>query len=70
MYKSRNKIYLSIKNIKIERSLKKLNDKMLNFHFIKKSTQNNVRLKLLDFMKIHDTFYTLLMKSIVKNFLF
>ena len=70
IYKSRNEAYLSTKNIKIERSSKKLDDKMLKLHSVKKSTQNNVQLKLSNFMKIHDTFYISLMKSIANNFLF
>ena len=70
IYESRNKAYLSSRNIKIERSSKKLNDKMLSSYSIKKSTQSNVQLKLSDFMKIHDTFHTSLMRSTANDFLF
>ena len=70
IYESRNEAYLSTKNIKIERFSKKFNDKMLKLYSVKKSTQNNVQLKLSDFMKIHDTFYISLIKSIANDFLF
>ena len=70
IYKSRNEVYLSTKNIQTERSSKKLNDKMLNLYSVRKSTQNNVQLKLSNFMKIHDTFHISLMKSTAKILLF
>ena len=70
IYESRNKAYLSIKNIRIERSLKKLNNKILNLYSVRKSTQNNVQLELSNFMKIHNPFYISLIKSAAKIFLF
>ena len=69
IYESRDEAYLSIKNIRIERSSKKLNDKMLNLYSVRKSTQNNVQLELSNFMKIHNTFHISLMRSAAKNLL-
>ena len=62
-YQSKNKTWLSIKNIKTEKSSKKLNDKQLNFFKMLKSKENNVKLELSKFMKIYNNFHIFLFRK-------
>ncbi len=62
-YKVEDMIWLSTKNIKTERSSRKLNYKMIDSYKIKKIMKNACQLNLSQFMKIHDTFYISLLRS-------
>ncbi len=62
-------VWLFIKNIKIKRSLKKLNHKWIDFYKIKKIMTNVCQLNLSQSMKIHDTFYISLLRSAATNLL-
>jgi hypothetical protein len=66
-YKLNDIIWLFIKNIKIERSFKKLNHKWIDLYKIKKVLKEVCQLNLSQLMKIHDTFYTSLFRSAVTN---
>lgn len=61
---------MSTKNIKIDCSSKKLNNKQINFFEIIESKNNNVKLKLQNSMKIYNNFYILLLQKEVNNLLF
>jgi hypothetical protein len=56
-------VWLFTKNIKIERSSKKLNHKWIDSYRIKKIIKNACQLNLSQSMKIHDTFYISLLRS-------
>jgi hypothetical protein len=60
-YQSEDMIWLSIKNIKIERSFRKLNHKWIESFKIKRLSKYACQLKLSSSMKIHDTFHTVLL---------
>ncbi len=66
-YKVEDMIWLFIKNVKIERSFRKLNHKMIESYKIKKILRNVCQLNLSSSMKIHDTFHTSLLKSTSTN---
>jgi hypothetical protein len=66
-YKTEDMIWLFIKNVKIERSFRKLNHKMIESYKIKKILRNVCQLNLSSSMKIHDTFHTSLLKSVSTN---
>jgi ribosomal protein L11 len=66
-YKCEDMIWLFIKNIKIERSSKKLNHKWIELYKIKKISKDVCQLDLSQSMKIHDTFYISLLKSTSNN---
>jgi hypothetical protein len=66
-YKIEDMIWLFIKNIKIERSFSKLNHKWIDLYKIWKILKEVCQLKLYSSMKIHDTFYTFLLRSAVTN---
>ncbi len=66
-YKLDDMIWLFIKNIKIERSFKKLDHKWIDFYKIKKIFKKACQLNLSQSMKIHDTFHTFLLRSAVTN---
>jgi dGTP triphosphohydrolase len=55
-------IWLFIKNIKIERSFKKLDHKWIKSYKIKKILTDACQLELSSSMKIHDTFYISLLR--------
>ncbi len=57
VYKIKNKIWLSTRNLKTEKSVKKLNHKMIDPFKIKKILKQNCQLKLPPLMKIHDIFH-------------
>jgi hypothetical protein len=62
-YKEEHMIWLSIKNIKTKRSLRKLNHKWIESYKIKKVLKSVCQLDLSSSMKIHDTFYISLLRS-------
>jgi hypothetical protein len=66
-YKAEDMIWLFIKNVKIERSFRKLNHKMIESYKIKKILRNVCQLNLSSSMKIHDTFHTFLLRSASTN---
>jgi hypothetical protein len=66
-YRLEDEIWLFIRNIKIERSFKKLDHKWIDFYIIKKVLKKACQLNLSQSMKIHDIFHTLLLRSAVTN---
>ncbi len=68
-YKINDMIWLSTKNIKTERSFRKLNHKWIDFYKIKKILKQSCQLDLSQSMKIHDIFYTLLLRLAIIDFL-
>jgi hypothetical protein len=66
-YKAEDMIWLFINNVKIERSSRKLNHKMIESYKIKKILRDVCQLNLSSSMKIHDTFHTFLLRSISTN---
>jgi hypothetical protein len=66
-YQLEDMMWLFIKNIKTERSFRKLNHKWIDFYKIKKILKEACQLKLLSSMKIHDTFHTSLLRFAVTN---
>ena len=68
-YKSDEKTFLFSRNIIIDRSFKKLENKMLTIFSIKEKIGVFYQLQLLNFMKIHDIFYSYLMCKSPNNFL-
>jgi hypothetical protein len=62
-------IWLFIKNIKIERSFKKLDHKWIKSYKIKKILKNVCQLELSSSMKIHDTFHISLLRLAATNLL-
>jgi hypothetical protein len=64
-YVVENIVWLFIKNIKIERSSKKLNHKWIDFYKIKKVMTDVFQLNLSSSMKIHDTFHIFLLRKVV-----
>jgi hypothetical protein len=63
-YEVEDMIWLSTKNIKTERSSKKLNYKWIESYKIKKIIRDACQLDLSQSMKIHDTFYISLLRKI------
>jgi hypothetical protein len=61
-YELEDMIWLFIKNIKIERSFRKLNHKWIESYKIKKLLKNACQLNLSSSMKIHDTFHISLLR--------
>jgi hypothetical protein len=62
-YKEEHMIWLSIKNIKTERSFRKLNHKWIESYKVKKALKDVCQLNLSSSMKIHDTFHISLLRS-------
>ena len=62
-YESENKTWLSTKNITTNRPSKKLNDKQIELFEVIEQKGNIVKLKLQNFMKIHDNFHVFLLKK-------
>ncbi len=60
-------MWLSIKNIKTKRSLKKLNHEWIDSFKIKKILKNACQLNLSQSMEIHDTFHTSLLRIAATN---
>jgi hypothetical protein len=66
-YKLENVMWLFTKNIKIERSSRKLNHKWIESYKIKKILRDACQLNLSQSMKIHNIFHTSLLRSVVTN---
>jgi hypothetical protein len=66
-YQCEDMIWLSIKNIKIERSFRKLNHKWIKLFKIKKLSKDVCQLKLSSSIKIHDTFHIALLRFAATN---
>jgi hypothetical protein len=62
-YKSEDTIWLFTKNIKTERSFKKLNHKWIDLYKVKRVLRNACQLNLSQSMKIHDTFHISLFRK-------
>jgi len=67
IYKIDDMMFLDFKNIMITRSLKKLNDKMLESFKILIKIKHAYRLKLSSTMKIHSKFILNLLRLNLKN---
>ncbi len=68
-YKLELKIFLNEKNIVTARPFKKLDDKMLKSFINLNLVGSLYKLKLLDFMRVHDVFHSNLLRSAVNDFL-
>ena len=68
-YKVDNLMWLSMKNIHIEKLLKKLDHKKIDFYLIKELVSLLYRLKLLKSMQIHNVFHSNFLKLTVENLL-
>ena len=68
-FKKDNLVFLSIKNIVIDKSYKKLNDKMLDSFKIILIINSFYKLKLFEIIKIYNVFYFKLLNLIVINLL-
>jgi hypothetical protein len=66
-YRVDDLVWLSIRNIKTNKSLKKLNHKMIDFYRVLKILKKACQLKLSTSMKIHDTFHISLLRSAFIN---
>ncbi len=66
-YQFDDTIWLFIKNIKIERSFKKLNHKWIKSYKIKRLLRDACQLNLSSSMKIHDTFHIFLLRSVATD---
>ena len=66
-YKPGDMVFLSLKNIRSSRPLKKLDDKNLGLFAIKEKIGYAFRLNLLLTMKIHDAFHPVLLRKTVTN---
>jgi hypothetical protein len=62
-YKLEDTIWLFTKNIKTERSFKKLNHKWINIYKVKRVLKDACQLNLSQSMKIHDTFHISLLRK-------
>jgi len=68
-YEVKSKMFLNERNIITARSFKKLNDKMLNFFTNLGFVDFSYKLKLSEFMHVHDVFHSDLLRSVVDNLL-
>jgi hypothetical protein len=66
-YKLEDMMWLFTKNIKIERSSRKLNHKWIESYKIKKILRDACQLNLSQSMKIHNIFHTSLLRSVVTD---
>jgi hypothetical protein len=66
-YQIKNQVWLSIKNIQIDRFSKKLNHKMLKSFKILKKRENSYKLDLSNEMNIHSMFHTSLLRKNSQN---
>jgi hypothetical protein len=62
-YKIKNLVWLYFKNIKTNKSFKKLNHKMIDSYKVTKILKNAYQLNLSTSMKIHNSFHTSLLRS-------
>jgi len=68
-YKIESKMFLNERNIVTARSFKKLNDKMLDSFINLDLINSSYKLKLSEFMHVHDVFHSDLLRSVVDDFL-
>jgi len=68
-YKIESKMFLNERNIVTARSFKKLNDKMLDSFTNLDLIDSSYKLKLSEFMHVHDVFHSDLLRSVVDDFL-
>ncbi len=68
-YKIKSKMFLNERNIVTARSFKKLNDKMLDSFINLDLVDSSYKLKLSEFMHVHDVFHSDLLRSVVDDFL-
>ncbi len=68
-YEIESKMFLNERNIVTARSFKKLNDKMLNSFINLDLVDSSYKLKLSEFMHVHDVFHSDLLCSVVDDFL-
>jgi hypothetical protein len=66
-YKLKDLMWLFTKNIKIERSFKKLNHKWIDSYKIKKVLKDACQFDLSQSMKIHDIFHIFLLRIVVND---
>ena len=66
-YKLELKIFLNEKNIVTIRPFKKLNDKMLEPFINLGLVGSSYKLKLSDFMRVHDVFHSDLLRPVVND---
>ncbi len=62
-------MFLNERNIITAKSFKKLNDKMLDSFINLDLIDSSYKLKLSEFMHVHDVFHSDLLRSAVNNFL-
>lgn len=62
-------VWLLTKNIRPEQSLKKLNHKIIGLYKVKKIVRSSYWLKLSISMRIHDVFFSSLLKKVVSDLL-
>ncbi len=68
-YEIKSKMFLNKRNIITARSFKKLNDKMLNSFINLDFINSSYKLKLSEFMHVHDVFHSDLLHSVVNDLL-
>jgi len=68
-YKIKSKMFLNERNIITARSFKKLDDKMLDSFINLDFIDSSYKLKLSEFMHVHDVFHSDLLHSVINNFL-
>jgi len=68
-YEIESKMFLNERNIITARSFKKLDDKMLNSFINLDLIDSSYKLKLSEFMHVHDVFYSDLLRSVVDDLL-
>jgi len=68
-YEIESKMFLNERNIITARSFKKLNDKMLNSFINLDFINFSYKLKLSEFMHVHDVFHSDLLHSVVNDLL-
>jgi len=68
-YEIESKMFLNERNIVTAKSFRKLNDKMLNSFINLNLVDSSYKLKLSEFMHVHDVFHSDLLRSAVNDFL-
>ncbi len=68
-YKIKSKMFLNERNIITARSFKKLDDKMLDFFINLDFIDSSYKLKLSEFMHVHDVFHSDLLRSVIDDIL-
>ncbi len=68
-YEIKSKMFLNERNIVTARFFKKLNDKMLDSFINLNLVDSSYKLKLSEFMHVHDIFYSDLLRFVVDDLL-